>query len=250
MATMWAYNLAVPPSIYSDAQFTNLLISKQAEFQSITTVPDPTLPTSAANKEYVDAHGGGNPGLPLNSVQYNSSGTFAGSSDLLWDQSLKTLTVNGDVIAQNHLSVSDVMLKNNIMQLSNDQSLELLSKIECYKYNLLDSDTETYGVMAQQLENIGLKNIVNQGADFKSVAYIQLLPLIIASLKKLNEKVEGIQTFKPFTSSQPPPPFQPPLPQPQPEPKIFEPYDPDESKIITKKFQTNITRKKRRSVRR
>jgi len=89
------HNVAVPPRLISDAQFSNLLISRQAEFQATVTVPEPTLASSAANKEYVDGGGGGGtPGLPFNSVQFNNTGVFAGTSDFLWDNTLKQLTVH------------------------------------------------------------------------------------------------------------------------------------------------------------
>ncbi len=200
MSTTWNYKLASPPRITSDANFSNIMSSEQSKFQSIVTVPTPTLETGAANKNYVDTHGGGGtPGGNNTEVQYNNNGLFGGSSDFVWDNTLKKLTVNGNIIAQNHLSTSDIMLKSNISELDNCQSLELLSKIECYKYNLLDSDQETYGVIAQQLEEIGLNNLVNKGSDYKSVAYTQLVPLIIASLKQLNKKVENNHVpFKPL----------------------------------------------------
>lgn len=202
MSTTWNYKLAAPPRITSDANFSNILSSEQSKLGP-TIVPTPILPTDAANKEYVDTHGGGGtPGGSNTEVQYNDNGTFAGSPDFVWDNVLKQLTINGDVIAQNHLSTSDVMLKNNITELDSSLSLELLSKIECYKYNLLDSDQETYGVMAQQLEEIGLNNVVNSGSEYKSVAYTQLVPLIIASLKQLNQKVDRSEPFKPVQSLQ------------------------------------------------
>jgi len=162
------------------------------------------------------------------------------------------LGVNGDIIANNHLSVSDATLKDNIIQLSNDRSLELLTQIECYKYNLLNSDKETYGVMAQQLEKIGLKNIVNQGTEqgeghFKSVAYIQLLPLIIASLKKLNEKVNAggsdkrpsSPTFRPYQSQ---------LSQMS----SFKPFENSvmaDPKQVLKKYERDVRSQKRKSNR-
>jgi hypothetical protein len=202
MSTTWNYRIASPPRITSDANFSNILTSLQSKLGP-TFVPTPILPTDAANKDYVDTHGGGgNPGGLNTDVQYNNNGSFAGSSDFTWDNVLKQLTVNGDVIAQNHLSTSDIMLKSNITELNCDKSLELLSKIECYKYNLLDSDQETYGVMAQQLEKIGLDNLVNNGTGYKSVAYTQLLPLIIASLKKLNQKIDSSNNFD-FDREQP-----------------------------------------------
>ena len=48
---------------------------------------DPTDPQDYATKNYVDTHGGGggSPGGPDTSIQYNSSGSFAGSANLTFD---------------------------------------------------------------------------------------------------------------------------------------------------------------------
>lgn len=52
---------------------------------SITGLSMPIGPTDAANKAYVDAATGSAPGLPFNSVQFNSAGIFGGSADLTYD---------------------------------------------------------------------------------------------------------------------------------------------------------------------
>ncbi len=181
-----------------DSTITTVNVTGTVSSTNMTVSAAPVDPFDVTNKQYVDSQIGTVPGLPNNSVQFNDAGSFTGSSDFTWDNTLKKLIINGDVVAQNHLSVSDSTLKSNILPLDHDTSLDLLLKIECYEYNLLNSSSQTYGVMAQQLENIGLDNIVNQDQNYKSVAYIQLIPLIISSIKKLNEQLRSQNTYVPF----------------------------------------------------
>jgi hypothetical protein len=221
-------NAAIPPLIQSDAFFSNILLSGRSEFKETVLVPEPTLPNSATNKEYVDNHSGGDPGLPFGSVQFNNNGVLGGSSDFIWDNDEKILTVNGNVVAQNNLSISDATLKSNIYPLNSDQCLETLAKIECFKYKLLDSEKESYGVMAQQLEEIGLENIVHDGPTNKSVAYAQLLPLVIASMKKLDEKINSMNFIMNQIST----------------------FNPDEEEFVIKTHEPIIKKKRGRSPRR
>jgi hypothetical protein len=65
----------------------------------LTDLATPTSDFDAATKKYVDDNsgGGGSPGGMNTQIQYNSSGSFAGSSSLTWDQTNKILT--SDLIA-------------------------------------------------------------------------------------------------------------------------------------------------------
>lgn len=79
---------------------------------SITGLSTPTGPSDAANKAYVDANTG-TPAAPSFSIQFNDgSGSFGGTSDLIWTNGTTTLDVNGTVDANNftgaNVSVSNV----------------------------------------------------------------------------------------------------------------------------------------------
>lgn len=98
------------------------------------------------------------------------------------------LLVNGIVKALNFKTFSDARLKTNVVPL--DDSLERVCKIEGVKYNLLDKSAITYGVIAQQLEEIGLTHLVDSTGEYKSVDYIQMIPLLVESIKALTNKIE------------------------------------------------------------
>jgi hypothetical protein len=99
--------------------------------------------------------------------------------------------VAGDHNANTYTATSDIMLKTNIKSI--ESPLSILNKIECYSYNWKTNPTGTtqYGVMAQQLESIGLGSIVNtNGQGFKGVNYNSLIPFLIDSIKILNDKID------------------------------------------------------------
>jgi hypothetical protein len=61
----------------------------------LANLNDPVLDSQGVTYAYALAQGGtGNPGGPVNAVQYNNAGTFDGSSDLVFDSLTNTLTAN------------------------------------------------------------------------------------------------------------------------------------------------------------
>ena len=64
---------------------------------SISGLSAPSGATDAANKAYVDAATGTAPGLPAQSVQFNSdpAGVFTGDSNFTWNTSSQILNVTG-----------------------------------------------------------------------------------------------------------------------------------------------------------
>ena len=86
----------------SSLNTTNALVSG-----TMTLLTAPTNTTDAANKAYVDAATGSAPGGPGKAVQFNSdpAGRFTGSSDFLWDETTKELTVNRTLFALSRLKL-------------------------------------------------------------------------------------------------------------------------------------------------
>lgn len=89
--------------------------------------------------------GGGSPGSPNNSLQYNNGGTFSGDSQLLWDNSGKILNLNGLAI---HALSSTVSLVNNqsspVTAFSYDATVYNFSVIE---YSLTRGTSKQVGIL-------------------------------------------------------------------------------------------------------
>lgn len=88
---------------------------------------------------------------------------------------------------------SDIRLKENIIDLP--YGLETLKKINVYQYNLKSDPSRIhYGVIAQQLKEIGLDHIVaGSDEDGYGVAYTELIPILIKSIKELEARVAELE---------------------------------------------------------
>ena len=98
------------------------------------------------------------------------------------------ITATGDIISN---FTSDIRFKTNIKKIKNP--LEKLSKINGYTYNWIESDLHPYngedtGVIAQEVETIDLPGVsVTRESGYKGVKYERLIPLLLESIKSLQE---------------------------------------------------------------
>jgi hypothetical protein len=97
---------------------------------------------------------------------------------------------SGTVYATHFDNISDISLKENIIQLTN--SIELLSKLNPVSFDWKDSGEKSFGLIAQEVEKI-LPEIVHQKTDnTKTVSYIQLIPLLIQAIKIQQQQIDNI----------------------------------------------------------
>ena len=183
----------------------------------------PTGGTDAANKNYVDSISTP-PSLPLNSIQYNNGGSFAGSSNLTFNVTTlsvasiidctnstdstnistgaikvagglgvtKNVHIGGTCYADDFLTTSDVNLKSDI-QLVDDNLVRKILSIESYSYKL--KNDKKFGFIAQELEEIGLNDFVKDVDGTKKVNYQFFIPLIISILKNQQQRIEELEKF-------------------------------------------------------
>lgn len=149
--------------------------------------------------------GGGSVGGSNTQIQYNNSGSFAGSSNFTWDNSTSTMTVTGDINYTGILTdTSDQRLKKDIKPLDAQDIIERLAKVNTYTFRMKQPENAPLemGVMAQELEEIfpELVHTAKDAMGTKSVNYIGFIaPLIEASqqLKSendlLNRKIASIE---------------------------------------------------------
>lgn len=99
------------------------------------------------------------------------------------------LGVEGDIYCNTVFSTSDVNMKKNISRISNP--LDKLLKIEGYTYDwknekLNQPGKKNWGVLAQQLETIGLADMVSGDKENQmAVNYLSLIPLLIEAVKEM-----------------------------------------------------------------
>lgn len=113
--------------------------------------------------------GGGTPGAPSGSIQFNSAGTFAGDSELTWDNTGKILGLNG--LAISALS-STVSLVNNqgspVTAFSYSASTYNFSVIE---YSLTRNTSKQVGVLLIANDATSA-TLTNTFADLNSITGI------------------------------------------------------------------------------
>ena len=98
----------------------------------------------------------------------------------------------GTVTSTTFSAVSDERLKSDIKTL--EYCIEILNQIRPVSFNLKTTNHKSYGVIAQEIEEI-LPEIVNTDDrdGYKSVNYIPLIALLIEVVKKQHVEIEKIK---------------------------------------------------------
>lgn len=89
-------------------------------------------------------------------------------------------------------STSDERLKSNIQQIVG--ALDTVCALQGKTYTITDQNTNSAGVIAQQLQYI-LPNLVNDRGDgYLSVTYDAIIPYLIEAIKELKNKIDDINS--------------------------------------------------------
>lgn len=101
-----------------------------------------------------------------------------------------TLSATNDVISRGKvLTSSDIRLKTNIEKIEN--ALDKVCQLSGYTYDM--NDKRNTGVIAQEVEKV-LPEVVQDGEDgYKTVAYGNMIGLLIEAIKELKEEIKGIK---------------------------------------------------------
>ena len=139
---------------------------------------NPNVTTTSASTLYIE-------GAPIAGTNQTISNSYALNIES------GDVRVAGNMFANEFHTLSDAKMKTNIQPLEN--SLEIVGKIKTYEYNWKNenmSKKKQFGVLAQQLEEIGLDNLVSENETNKSVNYINMIGLLINSVNELNKKID------------------------------------------------------------
>jgi len=140
--------------------------------------------TKAITINYVDNRGDTiNDHLKVNgTLEVTSTSSFGGN-----------MSVTGTITASSAIYSSDKDLKENIKKI-NKYDIATVADVELKSYKFIDDEThrERYGVIAQDLESVGLEHLVVKGENGKKgVDYISFLILKIAQLEKEIEELRN-----------------------------------------------------------
>lgn len=132
-------------------------------------------------------------------IVYNANGNIQ-----LANQRTTINYSDGSITTPKVTQTSDKRLKENINTITED--LDKIKEIEFFEFNLNDdvNKTKSYGVIAQDLEKVGLENLVVEDANgYKAVDYTALIMLelqrqrkVIAALEKRLAEIEKTWSWK------------------------------------------------------
>jgi hypothetical protein len=143
--------------------------------------------TSSANPTIIDD-------TSTDVVQYigmsrNSSGeltsSYVSTSKLYFNPNTGVLT------STDYNSLSDQTLKENVQSLSN--SIDVLNQINPVSFNWKDSGKKSFGVIAQELEQVLPELIETSPEGIKSVSYTQLIAFLIDAVKTQQIEIEKLK---------------------------------------------------------
>lgn len=105
------------------------------------------------------------------------------------------IRATGNVYATGFIATSDAVVKSHIEPLTPQESLQTIDKVETYTYLLHGHKERQYGVIAQQLQEVGLESLVSResNSDHMYVNYLQLIPILIGSIKELKTEIESLK---------------------------------------------------------
>ena len=101
----------------------------------------------------------------------------------------KNLTVNGSIFTP-----SDVNLKENIKDLTNDFSLGILS-INPKQYNFKADERKQihYGILAQEIEQHFPELVLLNETNTRSINYMEIIPIMIVRMKVMQEEIDELK---------------------------------------------------------
>ena len=119
----------------------------------------------------------------------NASITGVGTADsnLTASMLLNTtgLNVTGDIVASGNVTAySDMRIKENITSI--DSALDKIMKMRGVYYTRINENTRQVGVIAQEVEEILPEVVMGDTSGMKSVAYGNMVGLLIEGIKEMN----------------------------------------------------------------
>jgi hypothetical protein len=107
-----------------------------------------------------------------------------------------TINSSGTISAAGNITaLSDARLKENVVTI--DSALDKVSQMRGVYYNRIDEETKTrnIGVIAQEIEAVLPEVVHTREDDTKSVAYGNIVGILIEAIKELNEEVKTLRSM-------------------------------------------------------
>jgi hypothetical protein len=121
---------------------------------------------------------------------WQSANTGTAGNTISWTSAL-TLDASGNLTAAGNITAySDARLKKNVSTI--DNALALVEKMRGVRYDRIDSGKAGIGVIAQEMQEV-LPEVVHEGEEHLSVAYGNLVGVLIEAVKELSARVKELE---------------------------------------------------------
>jgi hypothetical protein len=97
------------------------------------------------------------------------------------------LYVNGSIY-----NPSDINLKENINVISEDKKDNLIN-LEPVEFEFKKDNKKHYGFIAQDIEKIYPELVNNNEVGYKTVNYIELIPLLLSKIKDMQKEIDKLK---------------------------------------------------------
>jgi hypothetical protein len=120
--------------------------------------------------------------------------TIAGSTTQVitpYDQT-KTVMIPKDLLVLGSINnPSDITLKDNIESINNDD----FNKLNPVSFTFKDDEKNKkhYGFIAQELETLYPELVTNTELGFKSVNYIEMIPILLSQMKNMQMEIDKLK---------------------------------------------------------
>jgi hypothetical protein len=114
----------------------------------------------------------------------NLSSVLTSSTKLTYNPS------TGQLTAVDFNSTSDIIYKENVQSIAN--SLDLVNNINAVSFNWKDTGRKSYGVIAQELQQI-LPELVTQGSAGLAVSYLPLIAILLQAVKDQQTQIDELR---------------------------------------------------------
>ena len=118
-----------------------------------------------------------------------------------WTETPTTLSTEKNVLSQGDMfcrrlyQSSDILLKNNVKNLSNEENkhLDNLKKLIPKSYNFENDNKASFGLIAQEVEGLFPNLVTTNNNGIKTIDYSQLIPLLLLQTNTLERKIEELK---------------------------------------------------------